>query len=428
MTSLRAAVERVRAADPAACREAPAALAPDAIARDFATRFAGIPAVSRPGPEPMVRYPATTGTMPVLLGLYGDAARVRSLLPGYPKRVSPETVVELVAGARRWKAAPLAATIPVRLADLPVLRATPRDAGPYLTLGVVTAWDDDGAVLMSVHRLLVLDDHRLTIWMVPGRRLRQRYEEVIRSGGRLPVTVAIGAAPAVVVASALSTRHLPPGTGKPELAGALAAEAIAIHEGEAPVPADAEIVLRGYLDGTTADETTTGRLGGSLPEFLGTDGSGQAGLPVLTVVSAVRRPDAVYQAVIGPGREQSVILGLAGAVSAALSLGGPEGSLVQDIAFPAAGGGMLMAVTAIRKTAPGHDTVPHALARAIVARHPFTKIVIMVDDDVDPASPEDVLWALVTRCNLGADLVTANGLPAQPLRTRAARSFDREPG
>lgn len=432
----------------------------DEIVPDFVARFGGVPATSRSRAEAVVRYRTGAGSgLPVVLGLYGDGSRVRSWLPGYPRRVDRSAAAALVADIRPPVATASAATVAVGLSELPVLRTTPRDAGPYITLGMVSARDGRGGIAMSVHRLLVLDDHRLAIWMVPGRRLAQLHQRAVQAGEHLPVAISIGAPPAAVIASALGTRFLPEGVDKVDVAGALAGAPIGVHEVDgSPALADSEVVLRGHLGADTADETTTGELGTSLPEFLGTDGAAQPALPVITVTSGARRSDALYQAVAGPGREQSVILGLAGSLSVALSLTGPHAHLVRDVHFPAAGGGMSVAVLSVRKVSAADDAAPFALARSVAEAHPFTKLVVVMDDDVDPADPEDVLWALTTRSNLGSDCVTVSGLPAMPfdlsqgadwhaerggtpagrglvdatvpyrLRGRAARSFDSDGG
>ncbi|NUR88679.1 MAG: UbiD family decarboxylase, partial [Nonomuraea sp.] len=199
------------------------------------------------------------------------------------------------------------------------------------------------------------------------------------------------------------SRFLPPGVTKTALAGALAGAPLALDGGAI---AGAEIVIEGVLGEERADETVTGKLGASLPEFLGYDGSARACLPVVTVTRVTTRPDPIYQAVIGPGREQSVILGLAGALSVALSVPDP---LIADLHFSPAGGGMLLLAAALRKRRAADDTRLAALAEQIFRGHPFTKLIVFVDDDVDAGCAEDVWWAVTTRCNLGVDAVTRDG-------------------
>lgn len=411
--SARVAVQELRNVDPDSYRERINRHTVCSIVQDFVARYGGIPATSLSRSEPAVLYRTMHSNLPVLLGLYGDAVRVCRWLPGYPATVSPLSAAEMAKDSISWEPQPLAADQSTRLSDLPVLVATPRDAGPYITLGLVSVWDEDRDVAISVHRLLVLDDHRLAIWMVPGRNLSRIHQESIRVGRRLPVCINIGAPPAAIVASALATTHLPRKTRKLDLAGALAGAPIGVYEGAAPALAESEIVLFGHLDASTIDETLTNELDGSLPEFLGNDGMGQPSLPVIKIESGLHRQGATYQAVAGPGREQSVILGLASALSSAWSLAGRFGDVIKDIYYPPAGGGMLTAIVCLVKKSSQDDSVPAVLARAIVEGHPFTKMVIVVDEDVDPRNAEDLLWALGTRANLGTDLTVVRDMSPQ---------------
>lgn len=417
--SVRGALEAVRASGHDDVGVS-ASLRPEAVAEHFATRFGGVPATSVSRPEPVVVYWSVAGSaLPVLLGLYGDAARVRSWLPGLPKHIDVAATARLLAGCHA----------PIELSGsgpchevvldaagfdaLPVLRATDRDAGPFLTMGVVcTVGDDARDTALSVHRMLVLDSHRATLWMLPSRQLRAAYERARGRGERLALTVNVGAPPAAVVASATASRFLPEGVRKLDLAGALAGGPVRLVRARtqpAWALADSEVVLEGHLDGTTHDEARTGPPAASLPEFLGYDGRAQPGLPVMTVTGVSTRRSAVYQAAIGPGREQSVVLGLAGELSVALSAdGGPFDRLV-DLHLSPAGGGMLLLVAAVRKTSSHDDLLVAELARRLFARHPFVKLLVVTDPDVDPRNPEDVWWAVTTRSNLGTDATTSSG-------------------
>lgn len=420
----------------------------DAVAADYARRFGGIPATRHARREDVVVYPARVAGqetdpfagLDVLLGLYGDRHRLEAWLPGLPRMVTRAAVDDLLAARAPARDHPGAApcqqvrALRVDLGLLPALRATPRDAGPFLTLGVVLAEDvDRGPGAMSVHRLLVLDDRRLTLWMVPNRHLLRLYQRARAVGRPLPVSVNVGAPPAAVVASALSTRWLPPGVTKPGLATALAGAPLTLAPAltqPTPVLAESEIVVEGELRGDVADESRDGAPGVSLPEFTGYDGQARRALPVITVTGLTRRRDAVYQAVIGPGREQSVLLGAAGELSMMLSLDPQDARLVTDLHCSPAGGGMLLVFVSVRKATPDDDLAPHRLALALLRRHPFAKLVVVTDDDVDVRCGEDVWWAVTTRSNPGVDTRTwaeFDRLPVDPSATAqwaAARGTD----
>jgi gallate decarboxylase subunit C len=413
-----------------------------AIAEHYASRFAGIPASASAGREEPVLYTSVTGSkLPVLMGVYGDERRIRHWLPGLPQRTTLDSAVQLLQGTRpplhTTRAAAQQIFCDCDLAGLPTLRTGPLDAGEFITMGIALAGDPaSGDAALSVHRMLVLDRKRITLSMIPGRQLRALHEQALERGERLPLTINIGAPPAAMLASALGSRFLPRSISKLGVAGALAGAAIQVATARsqpALVLADSEIVIEGYLATEQHDERVPGAAasGLSLPEFLGYHGEAKISLPVLTVTAISRRRGAMYEAVIGPGREQSHILGLAHSLSVALSLGvEPSAAIVRDLHFPPAGGGSLLLVVQVRKTSAQHDASPGSLARTLLQMHPLLKWIVFVDDDIDPRSAEDVLWAITTRANLSSDVTSLGGFapmrmdPSQTPAWSAARGRD----
>ena len=423
--SLRAAVAAARRDAPDSYRVSAEPLTRAEVAGEFAARFAGIPATSRARSEDIAVYTNVEGSdLPVLLGAYGDPERVRSWLPGLGPRTDRESVNRLLAAisapevVQRPACQERTETSDIDLSSL-ALQMTPRDAGPYLTTGLVYAHDpESGEVAMSVHRMLVLDMTRLTIWMVPGRQLEAMHRAAVQRSGRLPISINIGAPPAAMIASALNTRFLPDHVTKLDVAGALAGAPVGLAPAlsqPTSVLAESEVVLEGFLDTTVADECVSGRPDISLPEFLGYDGSARTDLPVITVTAMTMRHNAVIQAVIGPGREQSIILGIGGALSVALSGEDPDWRMIRDLHFSPAGGGMLLLMMRVRKDSPDSDRALGRIARRVFEQHPFVKLIIASDEDIDSTSSEDVLWAVTTRANLETDCTTFRGFRALPM-------------
>ena len=165
----------------------------------------------------MVLFPQAQGPAQCF-GLYGDEVRLRGWLPGLPQRIAPDTLAGFAPVAPVWEAASNHLPMPPDLTALPVPQVTPRDAGRYLSMGFVLA-EAGGQVAVSAHRMLVLGPDRLGLWMLPGRALRQMAEAAHAGGRDLPVTVNIGVPPALAIASATSTSHLPAPLDKLALAG-----------------------------------------------------------------------------------------------------------------------------------------------------------------------------------------------------------------
>lgn len=380
---------------------------PDAAAADFIANFAGPPATGRSGDETVTLYPQPDA--PALsFGSYGSERRVRGWLPNLPDKVSPRRLSGMLPiQPETVPQADHAGLAEQDLRRLPIPLLTQRDAGKYITMGFVLAREDDEGMALSAHRMLVLGPRRLGLWMLPSRKLRALAAEAHGAGRPLPVSINIGVAPAVAVAASTSSAYLPKQFTKLSLAGALAGlpvELALCRETGTSFLSQADVVILGRIVPETIPEAPSGGiLEGAMPEFLGYDGRGQAELSVIEIDRILLRPEAVFQSVVGPGREQSVILGLGGAL--ALSLALPASRGISDLRFSHAGGGMLLLFAAL--ASPGaSETRAGALdqlARAMVQICPFTKTVVFVDDDVNVKNDEDVLWAITTRANLPLD-------------------------
>ncbi|MBS7634925.1 UbiD family decarboxylase, partial [Candidatus Bathyarchaeota archaeon] len=91
-----------------------------------------------------------------------------------------------------------------RLSKIPILKHFEGDAGPYITSAIISARSPDGTIEnVSVHRLLMLDDKRLAIRLVP-RHLFRLWSMAKESKHDLDVAIAIGVHPAVLLAASCS--------------------------------------------------------------------------------------------------------------------------------------------------------------------------------------------------------------------------------
>lgn len=361
--------------------------------------------------------------MPVAMGCFGSRARNEWLLGASPGFGAQHFAMKLGSQiAPRWCDSP-----PCReqranegLDALPVLTTTADDAGPYLTAGIVCAGDPDlGFASVSIHRMRVLDATRLTIWILPGRDLDHLYRKALAQHRQLPVSINIGAPPVVYLTSCLSEPFVQPGHGELETAGALLGAPIDIARCATNATfclAQSEIVVEGMLLADTADERANADASGAMPEFLGYMGNALSALPVIEVSAVFHRHAAVYQAFLGPGKEQSELLALP--VEAGLLRHFAQQSdadlAVLDAHYLSAGGGQLIVVLRVRK----HRDEPGAMTRLrdeVVARHRLVKAIWVVDEDVDIHSPDDLFWAMATRFQPSRDLHLQSTVPGFPL-------------
>lgn len=135
-------------------------------------------------------------------------------------------------------------TTEANLDKIPILTHYKRDGGKYITAGVVFARDPEtGIQNASIHRMLVLDDKRLVIRIVP-RNLYTYFQKAQKLGKDLEIAIAIGMDPAILLAS---TTSIPIDYNEMDVANAFKnGELTLIKCGDLEVP-QADIILEGKI-------------------------------------------------------------------------------------------------------------------------------------------------------------------------------------
>src|SRR5947199_344072 len=162
------------------------------------------------------------------------------LVKAGPKRVTTAPCQEVVETARP------------SMAGLPALQCWPGDGGRYITLpGVFTRDPRTGQRNVGMYRLQVFDERTLGMhWQTHkgGAEHHRVAEEQATSATRMPVAIALGGDPAMIYAA---SAPLPPGVDEVVFAGWLRGKGVELVRcvtNDLEVPAQAEIVLEGYVD------------------------------------------------------------------------------------------------------------------------------------------------------------------------------------
>ena len=282
-----------------------------------------------------------------------------------------------------------------KLSEFPVLTHFADDPGPYITSGIVYAKTPDGSVEnVSFHRLLVLDDRRMAIRIVP--RHLYRINQMAREAGAdsVDVSISIGVHPAVYVVSALPASF---GEREFDIANTLLKGSLKLTECEhvdALAPADAELVLEGRL---LLDELTTE---GPFVDLSGTYDI-QRQQPVIELVGAMHREDYIYEALLPAGSEHKLLMGMPREVRIWEYVRNVVPT-VRGVNLTTGGQGWLHCVVSFEKFREGD---PKNVLMAIFAAHTSLKHAIVVDSDIDPYDMEQVEWAIATRFRGDEDLL-----------------------
>jgi 4-hydroxy-3-polyprenylbenzoate decarboxylase len=338
------------------------------------------------------------------------AARVAALTTMRPPSGS---FVDKIGGALAL--APLANAIPRTVANgsvhdvvverpdltkLPVLTTWPRDAGPFITLPLVITKDpNSGRLNVGMYRMQVYGP---TETGMHWQRHKHGRAHARSWGKRTPVAVAIGTDPALTYAA---TAPLPPLLDEFAFAGLLRGKPVELTPAttlDLPVPADAEFVLEGYVDnedlrteGPFGDHTGVYSPAGLYPTFH------------LTCVTHRRRPIFAATVVGKPPMEDAwlgkaterIFLPLLQAVL-------PE---VVDMNLPVEGGFHNLAIVSIRKTYPGQAKKVMNALWGLGHMMMLTRVLIVVDAEVDVSQPRDVAWYVLNNLAPERDVVTMPG-------------------
>jgi 4-hydroxy-3-polyprenylbenzoate decarboxylase len=275
----------------------------------------------------------------------------------------------------------------VNLLDLPILKTWPQDGGRFITFPLVfTRNPETGKRNVGMYRMQVYDQRTTGMhWQTQKHGAEHfRHAQAKNPGGRIPVSVAIGADPAVALAGMLP---IPPDLDELMFAGFLRrdpVEMVPFETNDLEVPANAEIILEGYVN---LNEMRTEGPFGDHTGFYSLEGE----YPVFHVQCVTHRKDPIYlTTVVGPPPQEDFYMGYAveRIFLPVMRMQYPE---ISDIAMPAEGIFHNLMIVAIRKSYPGHA---RKVMNAIwsLGQAMFTKVIVIVDHDVDVHSPHEVLW------------------------------------
>src|SRR5215831_2913913 len=165
---------------------------------------------------------------PIVSNVCGSYANVAALL-GVPPSALSQTWAERLSRAAAIPAnEPRAGGWqPTSLAQLPICTHCEKDAGPYITAGIVAARDlESGLMNLSYHRMQVIGDRELRLRLSPTGHLFEMQQRAEKLGKALPMAVLLGVAPLVMLASAARTA---PGLTELDVAAALAGEPLPLY-------------------------------------------------------------------------------------------------------------------------------------------------------------------------------------------------------
>lgn len=269
------------------------------------------------------------------------------------------------------------------------------DGGRYIGTGSydITQDPDEGWVNVGTYRVMVHDEKSVGIYISPGKHGRVHRDKYMARNQPMPVAVVVGGDPLLYL---MACNEVPYGISEYDIAGGLRRKPYPVIRGQVtglPIPANAEIVLEGFIDPKKR------RREGPFGEWTGYYGSDVRDEPVLDVKAIYYRNDPIILGCppqIPPdeiARYRSVIR--SGLLKQELEKAGLSG-IKAAWAHEVGNSRMLLAI-AIEQRYAGHATqVGHVASQCHVGAY-AGRYVIVVDDDIDVSNLEELIWAMVSR-------------------------------
>lgn len=322
-----------------------------------------------------------------------------------------ETVVPLVAERLGTRIAPVMVEDgPVKevklgkgafdLTELPVHVAGQRDGGPVIGSGLVITKDPDtGARNMSFHRLQIKGPDKSGILLYP-RHTWKNYLKYQAKNEPMPVAVIIGHHPLYYAAAATSAAY---GVDELEIAGGYLGEPVRLVKCETvdlEVPADAEIVLEGYIPPHVREDE------GPFSEFQDYYVTGTGKNPVVEYHCMTRRRDAIFKNLQNGSEMEGCVfhkIPMSATILRRLQAVSAGAEVHNVMALPGIFG------VVVQMTARYYGEAKNLLMAALSGEYQHPKLAIAVDADVDIFNHTELLWALSTRVNPAEDTVIIPG-------------------
>lgn len=276
------------------------------------------------------------------------------------------------------------------------------DGGRFLGTGciVVTRDPDTGWINCGTYRVQLHDEQTVGIYISPGKHGRIMRDQYWARNEACPVAVCLGQDPLLLLLGGLEVDQ---GTSEYDVASAMRGEPLLLVQTPLtglPVPASAEIVLEGRIP--PEERHTEGPFG----EWTGYYAGGERSEPIIHVEGVLYRDDPIVLGCI-PGKPPNDNTFFRSPLRAALIWDELERAGVPGIVgvwSHEAGGGRMLTIVSIKQAYPGHAKQVGMAAASCHAGAYANRFVVVVDDDIDPADTNQVLWALCTRTDVIEDV------------------------
>ncbi len=291
---------------------------------------------------------------------------------------------------------------------LPIIKSFPKDSGRFITFGITVTKNPETQVRnMGVYRLQVIDSKKAIMHWQIHKRGALHYQMNKENSQKTEVAIVIGADPATVFSA---VAPVPEGLDKFLFAGITRKKGIELVKCrtiDVEVPASAEIVLEGYVD--PSELNVEGPFGDHTGYYTPPEP-----FPTFTLTGIMMRKNPIYlTTVVGKPILEDAYIGkvIERSFLPLVRLFQPE---VVDFSMPPAGWFQGLAIVSIKKRYPG-QAKKVMMGLWGMGQLSLTKILIVVDQDVNVHDMNDVIWAVTTRADPKRDTMLIDNAPTDTL-------------
>ena len=325
----------------------------------------------------------------VSAGLRGNAlievvkSKLADLKPIAPRPVKDAPVLQNIAHGGD-----------VNVKEFPAPHWHENDGGRYIgTFDAVICRDpESGYINVGTYRVQVHDENTVGLWIIPGKHGNLIAQKYWSKGEACPFLIACGMPPSMILASAVG---IPWGMSEYDFLGGLLGMPIPVIDGKAtglPMPANAELVLEGFSPPPNKVSLPEGPFG----EWPGYYASGTIDRPVVKVSTIYYRDDPILTG--DPPLKTYLNTDIYMCIRAANIWSSMERAGIPDVRgvwFPRQG--RFVVAVAIRQRYSGHARQAGHGVLATRDGGRDTRMIVVVDDDIDITNINEVLWAVASR-------------------------------
>ena len=329
--------------------------------------------------------------------------KVHNVEPVEPKTVSDGPVFENVMEGDE-----------VDLTKFPVPLHHEHDGGRYIGTAVCVITqdpDEEDWINVGTYRSQMKSENEVFLYISPGKHGRLHRDRYFEKDEPMPVVMTFGQDPSLWIASCTETET---GVSEIEYAGGIRERPYEVIEGPKtglPIPADAEIAIEGHLHPGDTD------VEGPFGEWMGYYGSGAREEPFFEVEACYHRDDPILvcSPPHKPPQEQSFFRAVVRSALLKQELESAGVPNIEGVWCHEGGGSRQFNVVSIKQRYAGHARQAAYIAAQTRAGAYAGRWVIVVDEDVDPANMDEVMWAMSTRCDPVGDIETIDRAWSTPL-------------